>query len=265
MSIHPTAIVSPEAEIHPSAAIGPYSIIAAGVRLGPECVLDSQVRIEGAAQIGRGNRFCHGATIGSEPQDLGFRPEQSKPLVIGDHNHFKECVNISRGLKTDQGTRIGDHNYLMAFSHIGHDCLVGDHNILANTATLAGHVSLGDHNFLAGQVAVHQFCRIGDYCMIGGLTGVAQDVPPYVLANGQRARIVGLNSVGLRRHGFDQRQRSRIKAVYQLLLRSGLRLTDALDQAGREHPGAETEQILAFIRAGTSGRGIIGFQRDARG
>ncbi|EIC23491.1 acyl-ACP--UDP-N-acetylglucosamine O-acyltransferase [Thiorhodovibrio frisius] len=259
MSIHPTAIIAADAEIHPSVTIGPYSIIEAGVQLGEGCVIDSHVLISGAAQLGPGNRVCHGATLGTEPQDIGFRPEHSKPLIIGAHNHFKECVNISRGIKTDAGTRIGDHNYLMAFSHIGHDCLVGNHNTLANTATLAGHVSLGDGNFLAGHVAVHQFCRIGDLCMIGGITGVAQDIPPFALANGQRARILGLNTVGLRRAGFDSKARGHIKAVYRLLFRSGLRLSQAMEEAAAAYPGAETERILAFIRAGDSGRGIAAF------
>ncbi|WPL16655.1 Acyl-[acyl-carrier-protein]--UDP-N-acetylglucosamine O-acyltransferase [Thiorhodovibrio winogradskyi] len=262
MRIHPTAIVAPDADLHPSVTIGPFCIIEAGVRLGEGCVLDSHVRIEGGTQIGPGNRICHGATLGTEPQDLGFRPEHSKPLVIGANNHFKEGVNISRGVKTDAGTRIGDHNYLMAFSHIGHDCQVGSHNIFANTATLGGHVTLGNHIFLAGHVAVHQFCRIGDLCMIGGVTGVAQDIPPFALANGQRARILGLNTVGLRRAGFDPGARSRIKAVYRLLFRSGLRLSAAMEQAAADFPGPETERILVFIRAGDSGRGIAAFGRE---
>jgi UDP-N-acetylglucosamine acyltransferase len=262
MSIHPTALVAPDAEIHPSVRIGPYSIIDSGVRLGADCVIDGHVLITGAATLGPGNRVCHGATLGTEPQDLGFTPAHSKPLVIGAHNHFKENVNISRGVKTDAGTRIGDHNYLMAFSHIGHDCLVGNHNILANTATLGGHVTLGDRNFLAGHVAVHQFCRIGDLCMIGGLTGVSQDIPPFALANGQRARLIGINSIGLRRAGFNQAARSRIKAVYRLLFRSGLRLAEALEQAEAQFPDAETARILAFIRAGSAGRGIAAFGRE---
>ncbi len=115
--------------------------------------------------MGRGNRVSHGATLGSAPQDLSYRPDKAKPLTIGDFNQFRECANISQGIKTDQGTRIGSHNYFMAFSHVGHDCQVGDHNILANSATLAGHVALEHHIFLSGQVAVHQFCRIGAYAM----------------------------------------------------------------------------------------------------
>ncbi len=265
MSIHPTAIIAADADIHPSVVIGPYSIIDSGVRLGEGCVLDSHVLITGAAQLGSGNRVCHGATLGAEPQDIGFKPEQARPLIIGANNHFKEGVNISRGVKTEAGTRIGDHNYLMAFAHIGHDCLVGSFNIFANTATLGGHVSMGDRNFLSGHVAVHQFCRIGDLCMIGGVSGVNKDIPPFVLANGQRARISGINAVGLRRAGFDQAARSRIKAVYRLLFRSGLRLSLAMHQAESQYKSPETDRILAFIRAGDSGRGIASFGSERAG
>lgn len=257
VSIHPTAIIEPGAALHPSVQVGPYSIIESDCVVGADCVIESSARIYGGTCMGRGNRVCHGATIGAEPQDLGYTPAQSKPLTIGDDNQFRECVNISRGIKTAQGTRIGSHNYLMAYAHVGHDCVVGDHNILANTATLAGHVELAHHVFVSGQVAVHQFCRVGAYTMLGGISGIAQDVPPYVIANGQRAVIVGLNLVGLRRNGFAATSRSRIKAVYRILFRSGLRLEEALPRAEREHPGPETDAILAFVRA--SERGVISF------
>jgi len=259
--IHPTAIVAPGAEVHASARIGPYAIVEAGARIGPDCVIEGHARIYGHTLLGQGNIVCHGATLGSNPQDLSYQPQRAKPLVIGDYNQFREYANVSHGLKTHQGTRIGHHNYLMAFSHIGHDCQVGDHNILANCATLAGHVELEHHIFLSGQVAVHQFCRIGAYVMVAGVSGVAQDVPPFVTADGHRARIVGLNSLGLRRNGFDQAQRSRIKSVYRLLFRGGLPLREALARAELDLPGPETDQILAFLRA--SQRGLIGFAKTA--
>ena len=257
VSIHPTAIIEDGADVHPSVQVGPYSIIEADVAIGPDCVIESSARIYSGTRMGRGNRICHGATIGSEPQDLGYSPEKSKPLTIGDHNQFRECVNVSRGIKTEHGTRIGSHNFLMAFSHVGHDCIVGDHNILANTATLAGHVEMAHHVFVSGQVAVHQFCRIGAYVMVGGISGVSKDVPPYVIASGQRAAIIGLNLVGLRRNGFDAASRNRIKAVYRTLFRSGLRLAEALEQVERDHPGPETDAIVAFVHG--SERGVITF------
>lgn len=257
MSIHPTAIVEEGAELHPSVELGAFSIVEGGAIVGPGCVIESCVRIYGATRMGRENRICHGATIGAEPQDLGYSPEASKPLCIGDFNHFKEGVNISRGIKADRGTRIGDHNYLMAFAHIGHDCIVGNHNIFANTATLAGHVEVEDRVFLSGQTAVHQFCRIGTLSMIAGVTGVPQDVPPFVIADGHRAKIVGMNQVGLRRNGYTPEQRNTIKAVYRIVYRSGLRLAEALGKAERDYPAPETRQIVRFI--GSSRRGVISF------
>jgi UDP-N-acetylglucosamine acyltransferase len=257
MGIHPTAIVEDGAQVHETASIGPYSIIESGAVIGEGCRIDSCVRIYAPTRLGAFNRVCHGVTLGSDAQDLGFDPQRARPLVIGDHNHFKEGVNISCGTKSEAGTRIGNHNYWMSFSHAGHDCVVGDYNIFANTATLAGHVEVGDRCFLSGQVAVHQFCRIGSYAMIAGVTGVPQDVPPYALADGHRARILGLNVVGLRRGGFTQEQRTRIKSVYRMIFRSGLRLAEALARAEADYPGDETRQIVQFIQS--SRRGLISF------
>lgn len=257
MRIHPTAIIEEGANLHPSVQVGAFSIIESGAIVGPDCVIESCVRLYGTTSMGRSNRVCHGATIGAEPQILGFEPESGKPLTIGDFNHFKEGVNISRGSLTELGTRIGDHNYLMAYSHVGHDCVVGNHNIFANTATLAGHVELEDHVFLSGQTAVHQFCRIGSGAMIAGVTGVPQDVPPFVIADGHRAKIIGLNTVGLRRNGYTQQQRNDIKAAYRIIYRSGLRLAEALRKAEHEHPSLETRLIVRFIES--SKRGVISF------
>jgi UDP-N-acetylglucosamine acyltransferase len=257
MPLHPTAIIESGAELHPSVQVGPYSIVESGAVIGEGCILESCIRIYGAARLGRNNHVCHGATLGSAPQDLGYTPDRAKPLTIGDDNEFKEGVNVSQGVKYATGTRIGSRNFFMAYSHVGHDCTVGDDNILANTATLAGHVELDHHVFVSGQVAVHQFCRIGAYVMLGGVSGVSKDVPPFVIANGQRARIIGLNVVGLRRHGFDAPRRNRIKAVYKLLFRSGLPLAEALEHAVQTLPGPDTDAIVAFCRG--SERGITGF------
>jgi UDP-N-acetylglucosamine acyltransferase len=213
--------------------------------------------------MGHNNRVCHGATLGSEPQDLTYAAGKGTPLTVGDNNCFKEGVNISHGVKTEQGTRIGDNNYLMAYSHVGHDCIVGNHNIFANTATLAGHVEVEDRVFLSGQTAIHQFCRIGSYSMVAGVSGVPQDVPPFVIADGHRARIVGLNVVGLRRGNFSQEQRSAIKAVYRIIFHSGLRLAEALVKAEREYPTAQTRQIVRFIES--SRRGLISFDPARNG
>jgi UDP-N-acetylglucosamine acyltransferase len=258
MKIHPTAIVEDGARVHPSVRIGPWSIVEAGAIVGAGCVIESCVRIYAQTRMGSHNRVCHGATLGSEPQDLGYSPDKARPLTIGDRNHFKEGVNISHGVKYQQGTVIGSHNYWMAYTHAGHDCTVGDHNIFANTATLAGHCVVGDRVFLSGQVAVHQFCRIGSYAIVAGVSGVPQDVPPYVMADGHRARIVGLNTVGLRRNGFSQDQRNTIKTVYRLLFRSGERLSEALPRVLAAFPDSpEAAEIVGFVQA--SQRGVISF------
>jgi UDP-N-acetylglucosamine acyltransferase len=205
--------------------------------------------------MGRHNRVCHGVVLGCEPQDLSFSPERGQPLVIGDHNHFKEGVNISRGIKSEAGTRVGSHNYLMAFAHIGHDCIVGDHNIFANTATLGGHVEVAHHVFLSGHTAVHQFCRVGAHALVAGVSGVPRDVPPFVLADGHRAQVVGLNLVGLRRNGFAPSQRERIKGAYRILYKSGLRPAEALARLEADEPTEEVRQIIEFVRH--SRRGLI--------
>lgn len=254
-NIHPSAIIEDGARLHPSATVGPYSIVEAGAVVGADCVIESSVRIYGATRMGAGNRICHGATIGAEPQDLSYTPDKSRPLTIGDHNHFKEGVNISRGVKTGHGTVIGSHNYLMAFAHVGHDCVVGDHNIFANGATLAGHVELAHHAFLSGHVAVHQFARLGAYVMVAGVTGVSQDVPPFTLVDGHRAEIVGLNSVGLKRNGYDQAARTAIKRAYRILYKTALTKAEALEQLRAMHNPVVNE-IVAFIEA--SQRGLVG-------
>lgn len=253
--IHPTAIIEDGAELASDVQVGPFSIVEAGAVIGAGSVIESHVRIYAQTRMGRNNTVCQGALIGCVPQDLGYSPDRAKPLMIGDDNHFKEYVTISHGIKEDHGTVIGSHNYLMANGHIGHDCVVGDHNIFANTAMLAGHVQLGSRTFLSGHAAVHQFCRIGDYAMVAALTGVRQDVPPYVTVNGQGAAFVGLNVVGLRRNGFSAAQRSAIKRAYTLLMRSGLRTSEALARLRDGDPTDEVTTIIAFYEG--SQRGVV--------
>lgn len=256
MAIHPTAIVEDGAILHPSVSVGPWSIVESGAVIGEGCRIESCVRVFRMARLGARNRLCHGVTLGVDPQDLGFVPERARPLTIGDDNRFREGVNVSCGVKSEDGTRIGSRNYFMSFSHVGHDSRVGDDNIFANTATLGGHVEIGDRVFLSGQVAVHQFCRVGSCVMVGGVTGVTRDVPPYALVSGHRARFVGLNAVGLRRAGFTSEQRTRIKRVYRLLYGAGLSRAEALAQIRATCPGPETDAILDFIAGGT--RGLVG-------
>lgn len=252
-NIHPTAIVHEGAEVHPSAQIGPYCIVDEGAVIGPDCVLDSHVRIYSPTRMGSGNRVCHCASLGSEPQDLSYSPDKALPLVIGDNNHFKEYANVSCGVKEEHGTVIGNHNYLMNHVHVGHDCVIGDHNIIAGSSVISGHVSIDHHVFISGQVAVHQFCSIGAYVMVGGVSGVNQDVPPYCMVNGQRAHYIGLNLVGLKRNGFGPAQRTAIKKAYKTLFLSGLRQSDALARIQAEAHTPEVQAIVTFAKHATRG------------
>lgn len=254
-NIHATAIIGEHARIHPSVKIGPYCIVDDGAMIGADCVIDSHARIYPPVRMGTGNRVCHGVTLGSEPQDLGYSIEKAKPLTIGNNNHFKEYVNISGGIKEDHGTVIGNNNYLMTYTHIGHDCVIGDHNIFAPNAAVGGHVEIDHHVFLSGHVAVHQFCRIGAYVMIGGVSGVRQDIPPYCMANGQYAHYIGLNLVGLKRNGFDQKQRSAIKHAYQTLFHCGLKRGEALAQIQAKASSPEEQAIIDFVTQAK--RGLI--------
>jgi len=253
--IHPTAIIDPGARLAADVEVGPFTIIENNVEIGAGCRISSNVRIYSGTRMGNHNQVDHGAVLGCEPQDLGFTEEKGKPLTIGDHNRFREGANISRGVKTEHGTIVGSHNYMMTNSHIGHDCIVGDHNIFANTAMLAGHVEVEHHCFLSGHTAIHQFCRIGAYAMISGMTGVAQDIPPYLTADGHRADAVGLNIVGLRRAGFSTAQRLAIKQAYRVIYQSGMKLQQALAKLKASDTTSEVAHIIKFIEANE--RGII--------
>ncbi|MES9858669.1 MAG: acyl-ACP--UDP-N-acetylglucosamine O-acyltransferase [Sedimenticola sp.] len=252
--IHPTAIIESGADIHESVEIGPYSIIEANVTLAEGCRIDSSVRIFSGTHMGRNNRVYHGAVLGCEPHDLGFTPEQSKPLTIGDNNHFKEGVNISRGVKTDEGTVIGDDNYFMSGFHAGHDCRLGNGSVYGPNSVVAGHVDIGNHAFLSGVVAIHQFCFIGDYAMIAGCAKIVKDIPPYSTGDGNPARVIGLNSIGMRRAGMNAATRSAIKQAYKTLYRSGLNTRQAIQQLEQEEQIEEVETIIRFF--GNSRRGV---------
>ncbi|MCW8945492.1 MAG: acyl-ACP--UDP-N-acetylglucosamine O-acyltransferase [Sedimenticola sp.] len=253
MNIHPTALVDDSAELHESVVVGPYSIIEADVAIGPNCRIESSVRIFQGTRIGENNRVCHGAVLGCEPQDLGFSPDKSRPLLIGNNNHFKEGVNISRGVKTEGGSQIGDHNYFMCGFHAGHDCRLGNHNVFGPNSTVAGHVELGDRIFISGLVAIHQFCFIGDYAMIAGCTKVVKDIPPYVTCDGNPARLIGLNSIGLRRAGIAAKNRSAIKQTYKTLYHSDLNTSQALSILKETAGTAETDKIIHFFEKSERG------------
>ena len=254
--IHPTAIVSPEAEIADDASIGPYCRIGSRVRIGKNCRFESHVVVEGPTTIGEDNQFYPFGTIGLQPQDLKFKGEETF-LAIGNHNIFREYVNVHRGTKGGGGnTRIGDHNFLMAYVHIGHDSVLGNHIIMANAATLAGHVIIEDHATIGAFSGVHQFCRVGTHGYVGGYSVITKDVLPYSKTVSERnTQAYGPNVLGLERKGFTPQQIQNIRKAFRLLLQSKLNTTQAVDAIKAQLNSTEVQIILDFI--GKSERGVI--------
>ncbi len=254
VTIHPTAIVHPNALLGEDVSVGPYAIIEEDVVLGDRCRVDAAAQIKRYTTLGADNHIHSMACVGGEPQDLKFRGEKTT-LVIGDHNRIREFSTIHRGTEGGGGvTRIGSGNLIMAYAHIAHDCQVGDNNVFSNAATLAGHVVVGNYAVMGGLSAAHQFVRIGDYAFIGGKSGVAQDVPPFMLAVGERATLHGLNLVGLRRHGFSAEEITALKAAYRILWRSHKERTEALQQVETEFGHiAPVMELLRFLRESTRG------------
>jgi UDP-N-acetylglucosamine acyltransferase len=255
MMIHPTAIIHSGASLAADVQVGPYTIIGEHVTIGPGCWIGPHVVIEGWTEIGRNNRIFQFASVGAVPQDLKFRGEQSW-LRIGDRNTIREFVTMHRGTSDGGGeTVVGHDNLFMAYAHVAHDCQVGNRVILANGATLAGHVQVADHAILGGLSAAHQFTRIGCHVMISGGAMVAQDIPPYTIAQGDRAKTIGLNLIGLQRRGFSEETIRGIKRAYKLIFRSGLRLEEALQKITTDvETSPELQIFVEFIR--NSERGI---------
>ncbi|MCJ8500753.1 acyl-ACP--UDP-N-acetylglucosamine O-acyltransferase [Desulfatitalea alkaliphila] len=253
--IHPTAIVSDKANIADGVTIGAYSIIGDHVTIAAGTRINAHVMIDPYVEIGADCNIYQYAAIGAPPQSLKFRGETSW-VKIGDGCTIREFVTIHRGTEFGGGlTQIGDHCFLMAYTHIAHDCLVGRQVVMANNATLAGHITIGDHATIGGLVAIHQFVRVGEYAFVGGKSAVVKDIPPYVIAAGDRAVLHGLNQVGLKRHGFSSASVSQLKKTYRLIFRFGLTLNEAIERVKAEvEPVPEVERFIAFIKA--SQRGI---------
>ncbi|MEA3186194.1 MAG: UDP-N-acetylglucosamine acyltransferase, partial [Chthoniobacter sp.] len=214
--IHPTAIVDPSAGLDASVVIGPYCVVGAGVKLGADCWLQHHVTLEGPATFGRGNKFFAHSSIGQQTQDLKYAGEPTY-LVVGDNNCFREFVSVHRGTAPHSTTRIGNDGNFLAYSHIAHDCVVGNSVIFSNNGTLAGHVEVGDYAIIGGLSAVHQFCRIGRFALTGGCSKIVQDVPPFMIADGNPAAVRGINLVGLERNGFSEETIRRIREAYRLI------------------------------------------------
>ena len=252
--IHPTAIIDKNAEIDASVEIGPYCVIERNVIIKKGTKLLSHVVIQGRTEIGENCTISPFASLGGPPQDISYKEEDTS-LFVGSNNIIKEYVTMNRGTIHGGGiTKVGNNNFIMAYTHVAHDCMVGNNIIMANCATLAGHVEVSDSVIFAGLCAVHQFCRIGKHAFISGLTGVPKDVPPFMIAAGSRAKLYGLNVVGLERHGFLKEEISKLKKAYRILFRSALPLTESLKIIKEELTGEHITELVDFIES--SKRGI---------
>jgi UDP-N-acetylglucosamine acyltransferase len=257
MGIHPTALVDVHAEVAEDVVIQPYTIIGPEVVIEAGCTVGPHVVIEGQSHIGKHNQIYPFVTIGFPPQDITYGGEPTQ-VHIGEHNVIREHVTIHRGTPRGGGvTRIGSHNFIMAYAHIAHDCRLGDQLILANGVTLGGHVRLDDHVVIGGLSAVHQFVRIGTHAYIGGKSAVVQDVPPYTLVGSEHAAIYGLNLVGLKRKGFTPEATQALKRCYRILFRSNLTVKMAIERVRDEVEALpEVETLLNFIEYAST-RGVM--------
>ena len=254
-AVHASALVDPSARIAPDARVGAYSVIGpdvtlgAGVEVGHHCVL------EGRVELGPRVRVGHGSILGAPPQDLKFKPDTPSGVRVGAGTELREYVTVHRATAPGGFTEIGEACLLMTMCHVGHDCRVGDGAILINAVGLSGHVEVGEHATLGGLAGVHQFCRIGAFAYVGGLTKVTQDVPPYMLVDGNPGAVHGVNVIGLRRHGMPAAERRALQDAYRLLYRAGLSPRRAVERIRRELAAVgPVARLLAFVEA--SRRGI---------
>ena len=255
VSIHPTAIVSSKAELGAGVQIGPYAVVGDGVVLGDACVLHHHVSLLGPTRAGKKNVFHPFSSIGSRTQDLKYKGEPTF-LEIGDCNEFREGVTVNRATGLEETTRIGSHNHFLAYAHVAHNCSVGNHCVFSNNATLAGHVVVEDYVMIGGLAAVHQFCRIGCHAMIGGCSKIVQDVPPYLMADGNPSAVRAVNLIGLQRRGFSEQQLRVLKQAHRMIYDARLNTSQAIEQLERKFGEmSEIRHLIDFIRQ--SERGII--------
>lgn len=253
-AIHPTAIIDPAARLHETVSVGPYSVIGADVEIGANTWIGPHVVINGPTRIGCDNRIFQFSSIGEMPQDKKYAGEPTR-LEIGDRNVIRESCTINRGTSQDQGvTRIGDDNWIMAYVHVAHDCIVANKTILANNVALAGHVHVADEAILGGFTLVHQFCAIGAHAFSAMGTAIGKDVPPYVMVSGNPVSVHGLNAEGLKRRGFDKERLGELRKAYKLLYRSGLTLEAAKEALQpMAEASADIRLLLDFLQQQTRG------------
>jgi UDP-N-acetylglucosamine acyltransferase len=255
VEIHPTAILDAKAELGAETIVGPYCVVGSGVVLGEGCWLQHHVTLCGPMRAGKQNKFYAYCSIGQQTQDLKYAGEPTY-LEIGDENTFREFCTVNRSTKSDGKTRVGNRGNFLAYSHIGHDCTVGDSVVFSNNGTLAGHVEVGDHAVMGGLTAVHQFCRIGRFAITGGCSKIVQDVPPFLIADGNPAEIRGVNLIGLERAGYAPESVKAIKEAFRLIYRSKLNTRQAIEAVRNQiEPREEVTHLIEFIEK--SERGII--------
>lgn len=255
MLVHPTAVVNSGAEISSDVEIGPYVVIEDNVKIGPRVKIWANAYICRFTEIGEDCEVHMGAVLGHLPQDLAFRKKKSY-LIIGKRNIIREYATIHRGTKEDSVTVMGDDNFIMGFVHIGHNCKLGNNIVMANAASLAGYVEVEDSAFISAYAAIHQFVRIGAMSMIAALSRLGKDVPPYMIAKGE-STIYGLNVVGLRRVGFSQEERNKIKKAHKIIYRSGYKLSQAIEELEKANLGENVQYMINFLKK-ESKRGICG-------
>lgn len=254
--IHPTAIIDDTAKIGKNVKIGAYSIVEADTTIGDDCELKSHVVVARHTTMGKGNLIYPFASIGEDPQDKKYANEPTR-LVIGDNNTIREYVTINRGTVDDQGiTQVGDDNWIMAYVHIAHDCVLGDHTILANCSSLAGHVQIGDHVILGGFTKLHQFCRVGAHAFSAMDSGFQKDLPPFIMAQGNPAKPRAINFEGLKRRQFSKERIAAIKTAYRVLYKSDLKLDQAITELEQMADDSQDVKLMVdFIKQ--SSRSII--------
>lgn len=254
MNIHPTAIIHPKALIAGGVTIGPYTVIGEHVTIGKDTEIASHVLIDGWTTIGERNRIHSFSSIGTPPQDISYRNEETF-VLIGDDNVIREYATVHRATtKADRKTEIGNKNFLMAYIHVAHDCKLGNNIIMANNAAFGGHVIVEDFAILGALIGIHQFVRVGAYSMIGGQSAIVLDVPPYVNATGNRAQLYGLNTIGLKRKGFSDEVIGNLKKAYKIIFRSGLTQDEAFKKAVEAFPNSkEVNYFVDFMRSSKRG------------
>jgi UDP-N-acetylglucosamine acyltransferase len=254
-TIHPTAVVDSKARIGAGCVIGPYAVVGPHVELGPRCKVHSHAVIDGHTRLGSDNEVFPFASLGLKTQDLKWKGGVTH-TQIGDHNTFREHVTVHSATSEGGTTVIGSHNNLLAYSHVAHDCRLGNHIVMSNVGTLAGHVIVEDQAIIGGLAAIHQFCRIGRMSIIGGCSKVVQDVPPFMMADGNPASTRTVNKVGMERNGVTEEGQRAVRQAFKILFREGLTIGNALAQIEREVPTApEVRELIQFVRASERGIG----------